>query len=202
MVKYKYVDVHRVGKDGRRFKWYRKLKSDLPNILANFSLTEYEGLFNTIQRFKNPKYDPKVEEDYICDLYFDLDSDENLNYALSDARKLLDYYSTTFNVETGIRFWFSGNRGFHVTINHELYHAEPSDYLVKIWRIVAQNLANKLSLSTFDHSVYTKRRQWRMVNSKHFKSGLYKIELYPEELMYNVDKIRELAKEPREVVKE
>lgn len=199
MVEYKYVDVHRVGKGGRRYKWYRKLESELPEILANFELTDYEGMFSTIQRFKNHKYDPNVDEEYICPLYFDLDSDEDLNYALGDARKLLEYF-TIAGVEDGIRFWFSGNRGFHVTVAYEHYGAVPSNHLVKTWRIIAQNLANMLSLSTFDHTVYTKRRQWRIVNSRHHKSGLYKIELYPQELAYSVDRIRELAKEPRETI--
>lgn len=197
MDEYKYVDVHRVGKGGRRYKWQRVVETDLPKILADWSLTDSEGMFNTIQRFKNPEH--KDGEDYICDLYFDLDSDEDLNYALGDTRKIRDYFVDGFNIEVGIRFWFSGNRGFHITVAHELYEVQPSVHLVKTWRLITQDIAKRLELSTFDHSVYTKRRQWRMDNSKHFKSGLYKRELYPEELMYDVDKIRELAQEPREL---
>ena len=52
-----------------------------------------------------------------------------------------------------------------------------------------------------DKSIYEPRRIIRILNTRHGKSGLFKIPLTISELnSYDMDKIRELAKNPREII--
>lgn len=193
---YKYVDIHRVDKGGNHRAWERVPILHLPKYVDGMIRQESKHIFSTIQMFRSPKHEEG--EEYACPLYFDLDSDENLDIARTDARKLADYFFTGFDIEEGIRFYFSGNRGFHITVDQRIFNAVPANNLVRIWRDIAENLAGKLSLRSFDRSVYSKRRQWRAVNTKHGTSGLWKIELYPQELAYTCGRIREMAIGPRE----
>jgi hypothetical protein len=52
---------------------------------------------------------------------------------------------------------------------------------------------------TLDLSVYTRPRMWRVINSRHGTSGLYKVELFHDELRNATpEEIRALARAPRE----
>ena len=192
---YKYIDVHQVLANGKRTKWNRIPKTDLDKYRKLAIKGNAQHVFSTIQLFANKEH--IEDEAYICPLYFDLDSDTDLEEALVDARIIKDYFCVGFDSEEGIEYFFSGNRGFHITISSTLFGAAPASDLVKIWRHIAEEVSKMLSLKTFDRSVYTKRRMWRVENTKHGKSDLWKIRLYPYELALSVDKIRELAVSPR-----
>jgi hypothetical protein len=65
---------------------------------------------------------------------------------------------------------------------------------------IVSELAVKLKLKTLDLAVYDRRRLWRILNSKHNKTGLYKIQLTLTELEnLSIEQIKELATKPREV---
>lgn len=192
-----YTDVHRIEVTGARTKWKR---IDISRSAA-YSLwatnLDSRDVFSTIQLFENSVH--TENENYICPLYFDFDSDESLMLALKDARKVFDFFATGFDLEDGVDVYYTGNRGFHITVDYRLFGISPSNYLVKIWRHVAESIVRKMEIKTFDRSVYSKRRMWRMENTQHGKTGLWKIKLEPGELSLSADKIKELAEEPRYV---
>ena len=195
---YKYVDIHRVDADGTRQKWKRIPATSLDRYRNVMVEANAQHCFSTIQSFASSVHLENEDEMYICPLYFDLDSDDDVEIALEDARKLSAYFSIGLDMEDDVKYWFSGNRGFHITIDYGFFGAEPSTYLVKIWRGIAEHITKRLELKTFDRSVYSKRRMWRLENTKHGKSGLWKIRLYPTELNMNVAEIKKLAAGPRE----
>lgn len=197
---YCYFDFHRVGKGGTRYKWKRSHVSEVDNIREKLVGLESQHIYRTIQSFKNPEVTDG--EPFISPLYFDLDFDEKLGQtlddALNDARLILEYF-LYLGAEDELGIWFSGNRGFHITLPFEKFgDKQPSTYLNKIWRGIAEGMAHKFELRTFDRSVYTKRRMWRMENTKHGKSGLWKIPLEIYELKtLDPSAIRKLAENPR-----
>lgn len=98
---------------------------------------------------------------------FDFDS-EDLQESLDDVRKFLDYFDFEY-----YQLWFSGSKGFHIYVPFGYFGLEPDDKLCKILRSLAHRL--KKDFSTIDTSVYNANRKFRAPNSKHPKTGLYKI---------------------------
>lgn len=146
---------------------------------------------------KNQSLKGYRNEMWIPFLPFDIDSghDEPLEVACSKTKKLLKELE-----EKGIdqyRISFSGSRGFHVIVDSSYFgEFKPSASLP------AQLLALAKNLTTvgFDKSIYSNLRMFRLTNSLHHTSGLYKINILPELLDYP-EKIKELAKTQQPILK-
>ncbi len=112
------------------------------------------------------------------------------------VKKLINDYNIPEEV---IEIYFSGMKGFSVTIDYAVFNAEASADLPLIWKSVTQELAAKLKLKTIDLRIYERRRLWRLPNSRHQKTGLYK---HPMTLLQlekvKVESIRVIADMPME----
>ena len=98
-----------------------------------------------------------------------------------------------------VRFAFSGNKGFHISIPFAAVceHPKPSNNFHKIYKGIISDIAGD-DWKYLDMSIYEIRRIFRMTNTKHIKTGLYKVPLTFNELQsYRIASIKELAKEPR-----
>lgn len=148
--------------------------------------------FRTVQTFELPNSKPG--ETHYCPLYIDLDAD-NPRDALRDTRLIVDYFLKGFEIEPQV--WFSGNKGFHVQVQGLVFGAEPHSRLSYHWRHFLNRLDSKLGLQTTDKAVYSVPRMWRIGNTKHPKSGLYKTRLNLTELSRGIDYIRSVCDKPR-----
>lgn len=193
-----FADITRVNKAGINMDWNRVLVSSIENWRKKFIEIESKHCYRTIQRFENAEV--TEGEAYISPLYFDLDSDNNLQETLDDVKKIKDYHNIGLDLGDKIQYFFSGNRGFHITIHEDLFGMTPHNDLSKVLRYMAEHIAEKLSIKTFDRTVYSKRRMWRMVNTQHGKTGLWKIPLTSAEIgTLSIDDIKNLAIAPREL---
>lgn len=177
-------------------KWRRIQTTELRGWLdANPGKAAY---FHTIQSFKLPV--KEQDESHYADFYIDMDA-EVFDDALRDARLIVDYFLKGHEVEPKV--WFSGNRGFHITLDAVAFGAEPSSTLTYHWRHVADAIARKVGLSSLDERVYSRPRMWRIEKTRHAKSKLFKIRLYLHELRsLDAAGIKELAKTPRDTDEE
>lgn len=128
-------------------------------------------------------------------LYIDIDDSD-----LEGARRKT--IATMQNIEdAGIdlatcRAWFSGSKGFHLAIPSLYFFPHPSTDLPKRFRRMAQYLSPHC-----DSAIYNTTRIFRLENTINTKSGLYKVELYPSEIVNgSVESIKEIAKHPREAL--
>lgn len=156
-----------------------------------------QGLFSSI--FLYLIEDPNIGE-VIGPFFLDFDSIDDPNKARKEAaatiRKLIEEYKIP---ETSIAVAFSGCKGFSVTIPPEIFNAQPSESLPLIWKSLAKELQARLHLKTLDTGIYDRRRLWRILNSRHNKTSLYKIPLTLVELEnLSMDDIKKLAEKPRE----
>jgi len=194
---FQYVDMHRAVRD-THYKWSRVNISQVQNIVDKIK-DQSDHIYTTIQKFASSEHiDDEVE---LCNLPFDFDCATDVDLARKQCVSLIDHLIAVYNIDINpdeIMVYYSGNRGFHVTIHYEVFDAQPMVSMIKVWRIVAEHLIKELKLTTADRSVYTKRRAWRVPNTKHGKTNLYKIPLRYDELLLEVDKIRELAIKPAE----
>lgn len=155
------------------------------------------GLFASI--FSYPTRDPYIGEP-ISPLYLDFDKEDNPDKARKEAvatvKKIIDEYKIS---EASIAIAFSGRKGVSITIPPEVFNALPSNDLPLVWKSIAKDLQARLHLKTIDIAVYDRRRLWRMLNSKHNITGLFKIPLTLTELEnLDIEKIKPLAANLRE----
>jgi hypothetical protein len=154
------------------------------------------GLFRSIYEY--PTDDPYVGG-VISDFYVDLDCEENPDRARKEAVALVKTLINDYDIqEEIINIAFSGMKGISICVAHEVFDVEAAADLPLIWKSIAKNMISKLSLKTIDTQVYERRRLWRLINSKHQKSGLYKIPLTITELeKLSIKEIKEKAVKPR-----
>lgn len=199
---YKYCDVHLIKPSGQHTLWRRIERNRTEEwVNANEGALAY---FSTIQSLVDGR---KVEGDWHqlqqwSPMFFDLDDEERPERALDDARKLVDYFATGFDVEPKI--WWSGGKGFHLLVPAELFAADPDPKLTYIWKHVANSIIKKLTLESLDWRVYSIARMWRIPNTIHHegKDGQpdqYKIPVEPSDLAKGLDYIRDLARSPRKL---
>lgn len=133
--------------------------------------------------------------------YLDFDSEEDFEKARRDACDAVHYLTRPFlhNIpERFIRAFFSGQKGIHLVIPAEVFGVQPSMELNHYYKRMAEKIGENIKNGTIDYKVYDRRRLFRVVNSVHHKTGLYKIPLSIEELKTaTYDEIIELAKTPR-----
>lgn len=191
---YKYVDFHSKSVNGGQ--WIRT--TDTQPLVQASSV----NVFQTVQKFKNEV--PTEGEYASTPLYFDIDYEGDLDVALDTTRKLIAYFKEELKVDKlAIRTWFSGSKGFHILMSPDIFDMKPNNYAHKVNKFIANYLNFKLSdngLNGFaiDESVYSSRRMWRINNTLHATTKLYKIELeYDEVMSLTIEEIKELAVKPR-----
>jgi hypothetical protein len=84
--------------------------------------------------------------------------------------------------EQFIKIWFSGNRGLHVEIPAAALGAWPHHELWKVYGYYAKDLKEREGLKFLDLSLYSGKHLYRLENSIHQKSMLYKWPLRMSEL--------------------
>lgn len=187
--------------------------SQLEKGLANIGK---QAAFRTIGRFRNDYleyyqthrnekgqntvggYRGEMFADY---LVFDIDYEKDVAVAHSWARELVQY----LNAEYGVGFesqayFFSGKKGFHVLAPEKLFGGfEPSSELPMILKMMAMRLCDPKKL---DSSIYETNRLFRVANTYHEMSGLYKVQLDPRMFLHgSVGEICEFAKQKQKTFK-
>ena len=124
-------------------------------------------------------------------LIFDFDSD-NLEESADDAWELCCRLEEFGIDRKSIQPSFSGGKGFHIEVRTDLIF-NPNEF-----KNVVFGLAK--NLKTFDDKIWNASRIIRLNNTKHQKTGLYKIPLSFDELnTLKTNSITTLAKTPRTI---
>lgn len=135
-------------------------------------------------------------------LPLDFDDEENPGRALVTVRRVLGILHERDGVPVeSVRCYYSGAKGFHVEVPSGLFGGfEPSQHIASRLRQLVQLMFPEGNGVLYDHAVYEKLRLWRWPNTRHSKTGLYKVPLTGAEiLILTLDQIRMLARAPRTV---
>lgn len=156
--------------------------------------TKYEnsGLYTSIWTYDSKNIDEAVR---LGSLYFDIDNADS-EVAQRDCIRLVKYLSNYIPSESIITY-FTGKKGFHVECEAVALGINPSNNLPHIFRFIATTLKNKLNLESLDFAVYDARRMWRLPDSQHPSTGLYKTFLDMNLLESPIENIKQWASEPR-----
>jgi KaiC/GvpD/RAD55 family RecA-like ATPase len=126
-------------------------------------------------------------------LYFDFDDEKNIDNAKSEATDLAVRLIEDGFDEEDIQAYFSGMKGFGIEIKLS------EDIPVERFKSILEHYKAKGVYKTLDLVVSDPQRIIRVPNTKHNKSGLYKVPLDLWEMdELSVDEIKTMAVEPRE----
>lgn len=129
-------------------------------------------------------------------LWWDLDSEGNLERAQSEAEALAESLVNRYGINPDdVLMFFSGSKGFHVGLPTGLWLPAPSVDFHRTARRFAAHVADAAAV-TIDTGVYDRVRAFRAPNSRHPKTGLHKRRLTFAELSGPLDGILELARTP------
>jgi len=174
-------------------KTKRPITVEYPEAESFADKHQRNGIYTSVFHYNNPDYEKATR---LGSLYFDLDHTDT-ERSLKDAQTLAGYLSE-FLDESQIRIYFTGMKGFHIECEALAIGVVPSNDLPSIFRLIANDLKDKLALETIDFAVYDVRRMWRLPNTRHQKTGLYKVHLSIDDLNSGYENILEIAKEPVE----
>ena len=179
---FKYVEVARYVPPSEEYpkgnlsRMLKGKKGSDPILMSPSEVRDYslkhgeEGIYTSVFQYNSKEFAGAA---FMSSLYFDLDSSD-LEQSLSDCRKLYSYLVKHIPDEA-IRVYFSGGKGFHVECEAIALNTGTSEDLSNIYSFIAHTLAEELDLQSIDFKVYDIRRMWRLPNTRHQKSGLFKV---------------------------
>lgn len=194
---YKWVDVAYGGVANRNTvvtvnKVKRPKKADCFRTVYRYpeAFKEHFDKKNTVSG-----YDGHVYADFMP---IDIDKEGDLEGAQKEARKALNILLHKYNVNLKeLWIYFSGNKGFHILIPAEMIGYKPSKNMPDKFKGFVSELLPEVEI---DLTIYDKLRLFRISNTKHGKSGLYKIGLYAREILNSkIDDILKKAEKKRDV---
>lgn len=136
------------------------------------------------------------------DLYFDFDSIDDFEKVRKDAMTVISFLYYVFSIQNTecLRIYYSGNKGVHIMVPAIVLGIEPHVSLNNIYKHIATIAKGISPNKTIDTQIYDNKRMFRIPNSIHEKSKLYKIPITIDELEnLSIDEIRNLAKSPRQI---
>ena len=127
---------------------------------------------------------------------FDIDRAGNLDAALDDARKLARFLIGRYpTLERSLTVAFSGGKGFHLCLP-SVPGFDPLPHTPATAKRFALAVANAAGVA-IDQSIYHHQALFRLPNSRHGKSGLFKRFLDPDDLdRLTVPALLDAAKHP------
>ena len=114
----------------------------------------------------------------IDSLKFDID-DGNIESALQSARWLAAHLANKYG-DKNLFIWFSGSKGFHLEVVLDPVPCAPG--LHQVARALATRIAAEVNIK-IDTDVYSAVNLFRAANTRHARSGLFKIGLELDDLL-------------------
>ena len=129
-------------------------------------------------------------------LAIDIDNETDLESARVSAMEVIRRLNDLYSISPDELFiYFSGGKGFHIYLADRLLGIQ-NRFFDNLGESVKVFISKKLAgISDVDLDIYEDHRIIRVVNSRHAKTGLYKIELSYEDLQKTIPEIKELAKD-------
>lgn len=173
-----------------------------------------QGAYQTVMQYINPVWYQNDKGKWLInagesmkwgDFYLDFDTviqtEEDYQDLKQDILMALRYITIIMNIDISqIRFFYSGNKGLHLTIPAITLGLEPHIALNQIYKIIAEDIVQYCPHGTLDTKVYDDKRMFRMVNSWNIKGSAHKIPIsYDEFKGLSYSELRQLAQQPREI---
>lgn len=169
------------------------------------------GIFITAYCYNNPQQQGALAAPYF---YLDLDnaaladSDPAIRQGAwwaiqEDIRRLVSALEVDYGVDRRlVAVYFSGKKGLSVLVPTAVFGLGPREDLNQVFRLIAGDLAKHCRHRTLDLQIYDRLRLFRLPNSRHEETGLYKIPLtVTEALSFPLSIVQWSAQAPRHLTR-
>jgi hypothetical protein len=131
-------------------------------------------------------------------LWFDIDRAGDLPEALAATRRLVGWLLESAKVDpAALLLFFSGSKGFHACCPMPMEAQPAADFNGRCRRL-AEAIAKAAGAEPIDPAIYTRCQPFRSPNSRHAKTGFYKVRLSASDLdEWTIEQIQEHARSPR-----
>ena len=142
-----------------------------------------------------------TKSDLYGDLYLDFDALNEFDKVKIDALTALSYLKVVYHIdEKQVKIYYSGNKGVHIIVPAVILGIEPMVLLNGVFKTIALSIKSFTPNKTVDTQIYDNKRMFRIPNTIHEKSKLYKIPITSDELRnFSEEQIKILAQQPREL---
>ncbi len=116
-------------------------------------------------------------------LPFDFDDKKDPGRALAEAAHFVKFWEKKYGFPPeALRIFWSGMKGVSIEVPADLFGGfEPSVDIAQRLEVLAAKMTP--GAKTLDTTIYEKMRLWRVPNTRHGSSGLYKVPLPPGALL-------------------
>ena len=162
---------------------------------------DFIDTYSTIYEYDNKDQD---RANFIAPLYIDLDADDlirDYEKLKRDLMLLTRKLKIMFNLsDDNLQIFFSGSKGFHVLVPHEVFGLEYGREINNIYKSIAIELKSYTITKSVDTRIYDYKRLFREPNSINSKTGLYKVQVNLDDLRnMTYEDIIEYASQPKEI---
>ena len=171
----------------------------LPDKIEDFCRSyQYTDVFQCLYKYSALEEDALLYAPFYLDLDADITSDKKF-------KKMRPYVIRAYIAlnhmglkEKDIQIYFSGSKGFHITVDPCILGIAPIKDLNALYKALALYLYHVYNIPVIDLRIYDKRRLFRIPNTINSKTGLYKVPI-SFNFLYDCtyDKLLEYAKEPK-----
>lgn len=162
---------------------------------------DFKDTYSTIYEYDNKD---QSKANFIAPLYLDLDIDDlenDFDKLKIDLFLLIRKLKTMFYLsEDNMEIYFSGSKGFHIIIPHEIFGFEYSRDLNIKYKTLSLELNSYTITKSIDTRIYDNKRLFREPNTINSKTGLYKVQVNLDDLRnFNYNDIIEYASTTHEI---
>lgn len=144
--------------------------------------------------------------DIIGDFYLDLDysihTDEDYNLVKKEALIILNTLNFIYEIPFDyIKIFFSGNKGFHILIDYNVFGIMPNLQLNLYYKCIAKYLNTFTTHKLIDTAIYDRKRLFRIPNTVNTSTGLYKVQITKDMLRnFDRDQMIQYASKPKDLI--
>lgn len=178
-----------------------KLDESFGNKLVNFG-RQCEGKDMYVCAYMYESLDGKIPDIKTCRIiaspYLDFDGEIKNDKTFNELKSSLLVTIGAIDQELGIKsesmeIYFSGAKGFHVIIPHDILGLIPSENLNDDFKKFALYIKDKTNNSHIDTGIYDRRRLLRVSGTINSKTGLYKVPI-TSKMLFDINSYADMQK--------
>ena len=159
---------------------------------------EYTDCFQCLYRYSDMTEDALLYAPFYLDLDADITTEQKYAKIKPYVMRAWLYLTQRLGLKPEeVGLYFSGSKGFHLTVDPRFLGIKPVKDLNVIYKALALHLYSSYYIPIIDLRIYDKRRLFRMPNTINSKTGLYKVPLTIQQFYdFSYEELTDYASDP------
>lgn len=184
-----------------RRNFFFPCNEELPDRIRAFQKEyQYTDCYQCLYRYSSREDNALLYAPFYLDLDADIATESKYSKIKPYVMRAFLFFTQMLKLKPEeIGFYFSGSKGFHLTVDPRILGIIPNHSLNVMYKALALHLYASYQIPIIDLRIYDKRRLFRMPNTINSKTGLYKVPLTFEQFrQFSFSELKDYAKETHE----